>query len=75
MVCVIRRAEVALMEAFDSFYRGFACHLMCPCAPPPPFIPLEMLMILAMPVKNYLKWQAIHAASYSYLFNSWCIDS
>ena len=40
---------------------AFARHLMAPY-PPPPSHPIGVLVVLATPVKNYLKWQEIQLA-------------
>ena len=39
----------------------FAYHFMATC-PPPPSHPVGVLLVLAMPVKNYLKWWEIQLA-------------
>ena len=40
---------------------AFACHFVAPC-PSPPSHPIGVLVVLAMPVKNHLKQQAIQLA-------------
>ena len=43
---------------------AFAYHFMATCWPPTLQF-YRLLVILAMPVKNYLKWRAIQLAIYS----------
>ena len=40
---------------------AFACHFVA-THPPPPSRSVGVLLVLAMPVKNYLKWQEIQLA-------------
>ena len=47
-----------------SEYIAFACYFMANC-PPPPSHPVGVLVVLAMPVKNYLKWCTIQLAIHS----------
>ena len=37
---------------------AFACHFVASRLPPPSH-PIEVVVVLAIPVKNYLKWWAI----------------
>ena len=43
---------------------AFAHHFHGP-PPPPPSTPIRVLVILAMPVKNYQKWWAVQQAIHS----------
>ena len=43
---------------------AFAHHFVATRLPPPSH-PVGVLVVLAMPVKNYLKWQAIQLPIYS----------
>ena len=43
---------------------AFARHFMA-TRPPPPSHPIGVLLVLATPVKNYLKWQEIQLAIHS----------
>ena len=51
---------------FDCFseYIAFARYFMANCQPPPSH-PVGVLVVLAMPVKNYLKWCTIQLAIHS----------
>ena len=40
---------------------AFACHFMA-TRPPQPSDPIGVLLVLATPVKNYLKWREIQLA-------------
>ena len=45
---------MAPMEVVFSEDVAFACHFVATC---PPSHPIGVLMVLATPVKSYLKWQ------------------
>ena len=40
---------------------AFACHFVAPICPPPSH-PIGVLVVLATPVKHYLKWREIQLA-------------
>ena len=50
--------------AVFSVYIAFACHFVV-THPPPLSYSIGVLVVLAMPVKIYLKWQAIQLTIHS----------
>ena len=53
---------------------AFSHHFIAPHHPPP-FTPIEVLVVLAAPVKNYLKWWAIQLVIIRYLVHKWTMNS
>ena len=51
-------APIGAIAVFSSD-RVLACHFVAPHLPP---LYIEVLVVLATPVKRYLKWQAIQLA-------------
>ena len=64
VICGIENGTSVHLLGIFSVDISFACHFVAPYHPAPS-TPIGVLVVLAMPVKNYLKWQAIQPVIHS----------
>ena len=64
VICGIENGTSGHLLGIFSVDIAFACYFVA-LYHPAPSTPVEMLVILAMPVKNYLKWQGIQPVIHS----------